>query len=184
MTQRNDPIAGRPGRLDPATVYDPYPRYELLRSEDPVHWNEGIQAWILTRHQDVLNALRDPRLSAERISALMRQTGGGAGAAALERTFLGMMLFSDPPDHTRLRSLANKALSLAVWSAQQTRSSSDGRRPLCRVLGWDSPKTSPWIRLSTPKASIPRARAASATMASKRPGPLRRSIRCWRFAVV
>lgn len=114
MAKQNDPIAGRPSRLDPATVFDPYPRYERLRSEDPVHWNEGIQAWILTRHQDVLTALRDPRLSAERISALMRQTGGGEEADALERTFLGMMLFSDPPDHTRLRSLANMAFTPKV----------------------------------------------------------------------
>ena len=120
MTQRNDPIVGRPGRLDPATVYDPYPRYERLRSEDPVHWNEGIQAWILTRHQDVLDALRDSRLSAERISALMRQTGGGEEAEALERTFLGMMLFSDPPDHTRLRSLANKAFTPRVLEAMRS----------------------------------------------------------------
>ena len=120
MPQQNGPATGRPTRLDPATVYDPYPRYEQLRSEDPVHWNEGIQAWVLTGYQDVLDALRDPRLSAERISALMRLAGDGEGLEALEQTFLGMMLFADPPDHTRLRSLANKAFTPGVLEGMRS----------------------------------------------------------------
>jgi len=60
MPQQNDPIAGRSGRLAQATVNDPYPRYEQLRSEDPVHWNEGIRAWVLTGYQAVLDALKGP----------------------------------------------------------------------------------------------------------------------------
>ena len=112
MVQQNTPIAGRPNRLDPATVHDPYPRYEQLRSEDPVHWNEGIQVWVLTRYQDVLDALRNPHLSSVTIPTLLRQAG--SGDEALEKIFLDMMLFSDPPDHTRLRSLANKAFTPTV----------------------------------------------------------------------
>ena len=103
-------------RLDPRTIADPYPRYHQLRSEDPVHWNKGVSAWILTRYSDVLAALRDPRLSAERITALtgLIREVGGEPAQRLERTFLNMMLFSDPPDHTRLRALANKAFTPRV----------------------------------------------------------------------
>ena len=118
MPQQNNPNAGRPGGLAQATVNDPYPRYEQLRSEDPVHWNEGIRAWVLTSYQDVLDALRDPRLSAERITALLREAG--AGAEELERTFVGMMLFSDPPDHTRLRSLANMAFTPKVLEGMRS----------------------------------------------------------------
>ncbi len=132
MLQQNGPIAGRPRRLDQATVNDPYPRYEQLRSEDPVHWNEGVQAWILTRYQDVLDALRDPRLSAERITAILRQAGGGS-AEGLERTFLGMMLFSDPPDHTRLRSLANKAFTPRVLEGMRSQVQSTVDRLLDEV---------------------------------------------------
>ena len=109
MLQQNGPTSGRPGRLAQATIDDPYPRYEQLRSEDPVHWNEGVQAWIVTRYQDILDALKDPRLSSATISPLLQRAG--AGDEGLEQTFLGMMLFSDPPDHTRLRSLANKAFT-------------------------------------------------------------------------
>ena len=35
--------------LDKGTIIDPYPRYDYLRATDPVHWNEGLRAWLLTR---------------------------------------------------------------------------------------------------------------------------------------
>ncbi len=108
MLQQNDPVSEQP------TTQDPYPRYEQLRTEDPVHWNDGAQVWILTRYQDVLDAFRDPRLSSTGISAVMQKAGGREGVKDLERIFLDMMLFSDPPDHTRLRSLANKAFTPRV----------------------------------------------------------------------
>ena len=55
--------------MDPAIIADPYPRYRQLREEDPVHWNQGINCWVLTRYTDVLAALRDQRLSSAQISA-------------------------------------------------------------------------------------------------------------------
>ena len=48
--------------LDPEIIANPYPSYHWLRSEDPVHWNEGLQTWTLTRYADVLEALRDRQL--------------------------------------------------------------------------------------------------------------------------
>ena len=108
MLQQNNPVERRP------IAQDPYPRYEQLRSEDPVHWNEGAQTWILTRYQDVIDALRDPRLSSTGISALFQEARSAEGVSELEQTFLDMMLFSDPPDHTRLRALANKAFTPGV----------------------------------------------------------------------
>jgi cytochrome P450 len=32
---------------------DPYPTYHALREQDPVHWNDALQAWVLTRYEDV-----------------------------------------------------------------------------------------------------------------------------------
>ena len=115
-------MAQQPARLDPRTIADPYPRYKQMRSEEPVRWNPGIRAWVLTRYSDISEALRDDRLSAERITAL---TGliletGGEPARQFERTFLNMMLFYDPPDHTRLRKLANKAFTPRVVDQMRT----------------------------------------------------------------
>ena len=91
-----------------------------------MRWNKGLNAWILTRYSDVSAALRYDRLSAERITALTGLIGesGGESARQFERTFLKMMLFSDPPDHTRLRSLANKAFTPRV--VEQIRSHIQG----------------------------------------------------------
>ena len=39
---------------DPKVMQDPYPYYERLRAEDPVHFDEGIRTWLVTRHDDIL----------------------------------------------------------------------------------------------------------------------------------
>jgi len=67
--------------------------------------------WYLFRHDDVSSALKDPRLGRE----LHRVSRAEAAARVPEahRPFYEMagkwMLYRDPPDHTRLRSLVNKA---------------------------------------------------------------------------
>jgi cytochrome P450 len=72
---------------------DPYSHYRALRESDPVHWDETRGSWLLTRYHDVAAALRDDHnLSAEQGPAFS-------------------MLVTDPPDHTRLRSLVSKAFT-------------------------------------------------------------------------
>jgi len=116
MAQQRLPVTSEPSQLDPATVANPYPRYQQLREEDPVHWNAGINCWILTRYTDVLAAFRDQRLSSAQISAFSGRLSEDAAEKIqpLTQIFSDMMLMSDPPDHTRLRKLANKAFTLRV----------------------------------------------------------------------
>src|SRR5262245_61127969 len=47
----------------PEMLPDPYPTYQRLRAEDPVHWYEAFGAWVLTRYDDVDAVLRDLRFS-------------------------------------------------------------------------------------------------------------------------
>ena len=114
----NDPLP-----LDTATIADPYLRYHQLRSEDPVHWHQGLGAWVLTRYSDVLAALRDQRLSADRIGALTARLPEPVQERIrpLTQVFADMMLMSDPPDHTRLRGLANKAFTPRVIEGMRSR---------------------------------------------------------------
>ena len=94
-----------------AALIDPYPIYRRLLSETPISMMHG--GLMLTRYADVLPALRDPRLLAARITpseAWLAETGLGP----LFHAHSKMMLFSDPPDHTRLRSLVNKAFTPRV----------------------------------------------------------------------
>jgi cytochrome P450 len=94
--------------MDPAFVADPYPTYHRLRAEDPVH-RSPLGFWILTRYEDVVAALRDPRLGKEAIAAFVAARFGAAVPA------VGLsMLDRDPPDHTRLRSLVSKAFTPRV----------------------------------------------------------------------
>lgn len=41
---------------------DPYAVYGELREQDPVHWDDVLKAWAVTRHDDVAMVLneRDP----------------------------------------------------------------------------------------------------------------------------
>jgi len=90
---------------------DPYPVYRRMREEDPVHQPfPGV--WMLSRHRDVSALLRNPDVSSDRrnspvyeefIKALPVEPDEGALTPS--------MLFLDPPDHDRLRRLANKAFT-------------------------------------------------------------------------
>ena len=92
---------------------DPYPLYDRLRAEDPVHWNTpGI--WILTRYADAARMLRHPRMSSDfRNSELFQAFREMSGQAQLDEREPSM-LFRDPPDHTRLRGLVSKAFTAKV----------------------------------------------------------------------
>src|SRR5437762_588751 len=50
--------------LDPEILANPYPLFQRLRSEDPVHWDPFLHAWVVTRYEDVVMVLH--RYSAER----------------------------------------------------------------------------------------------------------------------
>lgn len=92
--------------FDPAVMADPYPYYRRMREEDPVHWNDTVRAWFLTRHPDVVELLRDDRFSADRARSERFRP-----PPPHRRRPGKSMLVLDPPDHTRLRNLVNKAFA-------------------------------------------------------------------------
>jgi len=102
--------------LSPEALANPYPLYRRLRETDPIHWNDKLNAWILTRYADVAPLLRDRRFSSRRKVANRADLPPEVQDAIkpLDRSLSLSMLFTDPPDHTRLRTLANKAFSPRV----------------------------------------------------------------------
>ncbi|HEX5103559.1 MAG TPA: cytochrome P450 [Pirellulaceae bacterium] len=97
------------GRLFGAEMRDdPYPIYRELRESDPVHWDDSLHAWILTRYDDVGLALNDPRFSSRRVSRA-RQRFADPSLAPLFDTLAGRMSDHDEPDHKRLRALVHDA---------------------------------------------------------------------------
>lgn len=93
-------------------VADPYSIYHLLRSADPVHWEPALNGWVLTRYGDCVAALRDPRVGADAVGYHVDLTEPELAGLRPVFDLLGnMMLFSDPPKHTRLRGLVNRAFT-------------------------------------------------------------------------
>src|ERR1700712_4307156 len=102
---------------------DPYPLLAWLRANDPVHWSPTLGSWILTRYDDVVEGLLDARFANDRISASMdvlppdlRETCAPLGVHV--SNWLG---FTDPPKHTRLRTLLRTTFTPARANAMEPR---------------------------------------------------------------
>jgi cytochrome P450 len=98
--------------LSPKFRDDPYPEYRRLREEAPIlPLDTGI--WAVAGYEECHSILRDPAWSADvrnqRLEALELGFRGRSTpvAALLDQ----LMVFRDPPDHTRLRRLVQKAFS-------------------------------------------------------------------------
>lgn len=99
---------------------DPYAVYARLRESSPVARQPGRMGgsfWILSRFRDVVSVLKDPRASVQRGFPPNAPPLAGPPAEELHplarvlRAVSRIMLFRDPPDHTRLRGLVNKAFT-------------------------------------------------------------------------
>ncbi len=75
----------------PSWLQDPWPSYRDLRATEPVYWSEELNHWILTRYDDIVAVLRDPRFSASNRPPQRRWNRAT------------MMVTADPPAHSRLR---------------------------------------------------------------------------------
>ena len=99
-----------------------YEVYVNMREEQPIYpimHKNGSRSWLITRHEDVLAVLKDPRFTknylrvadVEYISQLTE----------VDRFMTNNLLALDPPDHTRLRALVQKAFSPRLIRAMRPR---------------------------------------------------------------
>ena len=99
--------------FDPVFRANPYPFYQALREQDPVHATD-LGSVVLTRYEDVSATLRSNDFSRD-IEATANEPTDPLWIAKRERrkgregakTILNL----DPPDHTRLRRLVSKAFT-------------------------------------------------------------------------
>ena len=88
---------------------DPFPTFAQMRQEVPVYAHQapdGSIIWYISRYDDCLavllddeNFCKDPR------NALVTANSPASRKSTIHQAINENMLFSDPPDHTRLRSL-------------------------------------------------------------------------------
>jgi cytochrome P450 len=113
---RGDPVARL---MLPATAADPYPLYARVRQRGLVRSPLGV--FIAADHATVASVLRDRRFS----SSPAHQKGYRPPSYPPDDPRADLpaaeMLFLDPPDHTRLRGLVNKAFSPRVLAAIRPR---------------------------------------------------------------
>jgi cytochrome P450 len=102
--------------FSPDLMADPYPLYHRLRDEDPVHWNEAMGGWMLTRHADVIVGFRDARLSVDRMPAFMGSLTDAEreSVETLKLQQESMLSTLGGAEHTRLRALISKAFTPRV----------------------------------------------------------------------
>jgi cytochrome P450 len=122
-TLQDDPVI-----LDEEFVQDPHAFTELLREQTPVRrvqMQRGLHVWLVTRYADAKALMADPRLSKDnrRAQELFEQqlTATGGQRSEFAQSLSAHMLNSDPPDHTRLRKLVNKAFTAGTVSRLRPR---------------------------------------------------------------
>jgi cytochrome P450 len=92
---------------------DPNATYARIRG--PVSWNQQLGLWLVTRHDDIRWALGEPRLSSTLATPDDHPADGSAHLLADMYTFVqSSLVFTDPPDHTRLRRLVIAAFVPSV----------------------------------------------------------------------
>jgi cytochrome P450 len=92
--------------LSPEVQQNPYPYYAYLRQHAPVYEVPGVGLWVVSRHEDALSIFRNPQgfSSTVYINAMVGEFNPFSPEAPA-------MIASDPPDHTRLRKLVNRAFT-------------------------------------------------------------------------
>ncbi len=150
-----EPISLNAVTKDPEVRRNPYPVYAGLREKGRILPND-LGGWILPRYAECASVLRDARFSADSRHQtnfeVFVQLAEAVGLSDLLQVFGRLMLFVDPPDHTRLRRIASKAFTIRTVEAMRPRIgaivdqlldgvSGDGGMELVEALAFPLPVT-------------------------------------------
>lgn len=96
----------------PHIFSDPYPLYHKICAKYPVHLDSHLGCWVVTSYTDIAASLANRDLSSERaVQGSILQGNDWSSLSPLFSHISNLMFYNDPPKHTRIRSLINKALS-------------------------------------------------------------------------
>ena len=102
-----------PDPRDPDFYNNPYPAYDAIREKSPVFFWQQYGFWCFSRHEDVSALFRDKRFGRQILHLATREELGWPAPAEHVKPFYDVeqhsLLELEPPDHTRLRTLINRA---------------------------------------------------------------------------
>jgi cytochrome P450 len=106
-------------------ISNPFPAYALLREESPIHrvaFGTGQEFWLVTKYEDALKIFKDTRFtkSIQKAKPPVEQSAPKSEAAN-NMLFSHHLLNMDPPDHTRMRQLIQKAFTPKLVEAMRPR---------------------------------------------------------------
>lgn len=111
--------AGHHG-YDPFQMKDPFPAYAELRNEQPVMFDERVGYYVVSRYDDIKAVFDDwETFSSENAQAPVRKRGPQATTIMEEGGFTAYSGLSArrPPEHTRIRAVAQKAFTPRRYKA-------------------------------------------------------------------
>ena len=98
--------------FSPDALEDPYPLYDTLRVDAPVHRIAESDLWMISRYEDLVEAAARPDIFSSHISAVI-YAGQGPTPAVLQADpdaigAVDVLATADPPDHGLQRKLMNR----------------------------------------------------------------------------
>ena len=96
----------------PAILAWPYPSYEAMREAGQVVWSDVLNGYLVLGHAEISEVLRSRHVSAAWIGDRRPYPSDVAAQLRPANAWLGrMMLFADPPEHARMRTITTKAFT-------------------------------------------------------------------------
>jgi pimeloyl-[acyl-carrier protein] synthase len=117
------PTDERYNLLAPEALTNRYALYRHLQADAPLYWSNTLASWVVVRYRDVAALLSDPRLSSNRLISMTASLPESTQdeIRPLRQAFTHWMVFLDPPDHTRVRVMINKAFTPRLVASMRPR---------------------------------------------------------------
>jgi cytochrome P450 len=100
-------------------LVNPYDFYSAMREEAPVYHVPGTNVFVVSRYEDVLYASQHPELFSSKRVWMASDDPEVAAIRAQGFPDSNSLTATDPPEHTRLRGLANKVLAPRRFAAME-----------------------------------------------------------------
>jgi pimeloyl-[acyl-carrier protein] synthase len=102
--------------LSPEFINNPYPFFAQMRQHHPIFFDDNLNMWLVTGYHETVALLKDRRMS----SAFHSQPLESNEIPWIKRSEAQVMMFMDPPHHTRIRDLLHKSFTPSVLAQLQT----------------------------------------------------------------